>query len=337
MWFAPYFNIYLEPKTKKKLAEFENDLCFQNVFSRFYRMALNRYDFKDLPSTCDERVIKQSLITVGAVTFFQPLNEENIFSLPGIPDGGGFNIYDYPLSGTVYARNGVFNEHVNFYVHGGVDSKMLSKSNGTITPATNFGVFVMENELCYPFINHVIYYAKAVSDTLRAIDVCRSNLKTPFIISAQEEVINSVKKFFDDRDKNMNFIVSSGVFPANKIQLLPISTSADAIKALSEICDWYEQRFREICGFNSLSQIDKKGENLIEAEVDVNNEVQDVNVDSALKSIQRGLEDVNFIFGTNISVYRKESNNNDDIQRDGGKDTQPIPRGSEGDRQTDTE
>lgn len=334
MWFNSFINIYIEPKTKKKLAEFENDLAFQNEFQRLYKMAMNRWTFENLPETCNERVIQQSMLLNGSAVFFD--KEDQLLSLPGYPAGGGFNIYGDPLSAWVYSWNGSFNEQVSLYVRGGLESSMLRKGNGQMTPTSSLGVFVRENSMCYPFLRVIIYYAKAIADTLRAIDVCRVNMKTPFIITAQEEVINSVKRFFEDREKNMSYIISSGVFPADKIQLQPITTTNEALTSLMQLCDWYEQRFREICGIDSLAQIDKKGENLIEAEVVANDEVQEINLDASLHYIQQGLDDVNKIFGTNIKVVRKE-NSHEDIPRDFRFESNDLSRNSESDGSTDNQ
>lgn len=331
MWYNPYINIYLSGKTKKQLAQFDNDLCFQNVFTRLMQTALNRYEIKGLPDTCSERVILQSLLFNGSVVFFE--KDGALLALPGYPDGGGYNIYGDFLSAWVYSWNGAYNEHVNIYVHGGMDSKTLLKSNGTVTPGKNLGVYVRENAFMYPFINQVLYYSKAIADTLRSIDVCRSNLKSPYLITAQEEVVNSVKRYFEERDTNVSYIINSGVFPSDKVNLLPINTSADAVKSLSELCDWYSQRFYELAGIDSLSQIDKKGENLIQAEVSVNDEIQAINIDASMKYIQQGLDDVNFIFGTNLTVQKKGVMQDENILGNDGDDTESVSRDGEGDGQ----
>ena len=63
------------------------------------------------------------------------------------------------------------------------------------------------------------------------------------------------------------------------------------------------------------------GENLIEAEVSVNDEYTSQSLDKVIKCIQEGLDDVNKIFGTNITVEKnaveeEEEGSEDDKDKD---------------------
>lgn len=61
-----------------------------------------------------------------------------------------------------------------------------------------------------------------------------------------------------------------------------------------------------LCGVENNAQMDKKGENLITEEVEINKEYTEFSVDKATEYIQKGLDDVNKLFGTNITVKEKE-------------------------------
>ena len=313
MWYNEIFNCISlnlgnSKPTNKKLAAFKNNAEFQNAFARLTYKALARYDFEGLPDTVNERVLKMALLYHGSVCFFE--KEGNLLALPAMPDSS-LTLYGDFKSCFVYGRNG-YNQKVNLYIHGGADSKLVDKgypSTGNKTPS---GVWVRENEYAYPFLNFCIAYAEKIADTMRTLDVSRKNIKTPYIISAEEQIINSVKRYFENRDNNEEYIISSGVFPADKIALLPIETTAENLKACTDLIEWYMNDFDSLCGKNSNANQDKK-ERLLVDEVNANNETTESNIDAILRYMQQGLDDVNEHFGVNITVIKKEEDDDDDL------------------------
>ena len=329
LWFNNLFNIYLMAgdvgtMTNKKLAKMKNNIAFQNTFARLVQDALHRYYIEGLPETCSERVVLQSLLWYGSVVFFE--KEGNIIALPGVPTGQGFNVYGDPAEAFVFSAIGQYNQPVKLYLPGSDESAFLKNTIAGKATGEVKGVYVRENEIVYPFIRHVIWFADAIADSMRTLDVCRQNIKQPYIITAEESIVNSVKEFFKQRDINQDYIISSGVFPADKIALLPFETNADNLDNATELIDWYENKFRELCGVENNGQIDKKGENLITTEVDVNNEYTWAAVDKCMNCIQKGLDDVNKLYGTNMQVqkFEKEVTENDDIRRDDTDDSDTV-------------
>lgn len=300
-------------KNRKKLADFKNVLAFQIVFQRLAEDAVNRYDFDGLPETLSKRVILQSLLWHGNVIFFE--KEGNLFALPGCPSGE-YNVYGEPAMAEVYSVNGYFNEPVKLYLPGSDEASFLERTDRT-APAKAKGVIVWENKQRYPFINAVFYYAERVADTLRTLDVVRENIKTPQIFFCEESVKNSVERFLEDRESNMSAIISTGVFEVDKVKTVPIDPKGTALSDITALVEWYENKFRELCGTENNSQMDKKGENLIQAEVDTNNEYTELGVDKCIETIQEYLDYVNDIFGTNITVKKKEAENEEELDLSG--------------------
>lgn len=309
-WFDGYFqNLDISvlegstgKATQKLLSSIKNRNQFINQFMVKMQDALQRYHFEGLPETVNERVILLALLWYGSVVFFDKDGE--LMALPCVPDGAGFNVYGEVGSVWCFARNGLFNKNIKCYIHGSDELAFLDETNGYIKNGEYRGVCVWENALRYPFINQAIFYSEAVADSMRTLDVCRKNIKNPYIITAEESVVNTVKEYFKKRDNNEEYIVSSGIFPADRINLLPLTTNSDNLASITALIEWYESKWRELCGVDNNSQIDKKGENLIEAELSVNDEYTDLAIDKVLPYIQTGLDDVNKIFGTNISVQK---------------------------------
>lgn len=326
MWFSQFFGFPLaitEPGklTKAKLARFKNNFIFQNTFSRLYLDLLNRLTIEGAPDTISERVFFQSLIYYGTACIFE--KADNLLALPGAPDAS-FNVYGDAGSAFVFGANG-FNERIKLIIPGGEDSRFLeSELVGNRPGGPSTGVLIRDNAIMFPMVNLVMQFSADIADTMRTIEVCRHNLKTPFIVTAEESIIPTIRAFFKARDDNQEIILSSGIFDPSKISVIPIQQTADVLTEATQLCEWYEQKFREICGIESNSQIDKKGENLIEAELSINDEYEDLSLSKRIDSINEGLDLVNKVFGTNMKCRAKEAPG-DDLQRDDTDRESDIP------------
>lgn len=324
MWYDSNFCIYLYAGdvgklSKRKLASLKNQIQFVNTFNVKVQDALDRYKFKGLPDTVSERVVLESLLWYGCVCFFE--KDGSIMALPCAPNGDGFNVYGDIGSVWVYSRNGVFNRSVDTYIHGSDELAFLNKTNGAGPKSNLKGVIVWENATRFPFVNQTIFFSEAISDAMRTLDVCRKNIKNPYIIVAEESVVPTVKEYFDKRDNNEEYIISSGIFPSDKVKVLPLVTNSDNLNSITSLIEWYEAKYRELCGIKNNAQMDKKGENLIQAEVSVNDEYTSLSLDKSIKYIQSGLNDVNKIFGLNITVEpNREKENQQQEQEEAGND-----------------
>lgn len=290
--------------SRKRMEQYKNNFAFQNVFARFVLDALKRYHFDGLPETISERVLLQSLLWYGRVCIFEKDNA--LLGLPCAPSGAGLNIYGDFGSAFVFSANGKLNQQVDIYLPGSDEDAFLNEVNGA-KPRTNLkGVMIRENAIMYPFIRLVMQFADAVADTYRTLDVVRANVKRPFIITCEESVVPTVKKFLEERELNFESVISSGVFDPNKIALLPLDINGNSLTDATQLVEWYENKFRELCGIDSNGQMDKKGENLIQAEVNINDDYEELNIDKCIQYIQDGLDDVNKLFGTSIKVVPRE-------------------------------
>lgn len=311
-WFNNYMSINTAITSSKlsnsKLNKYKNDFVFRNEYVRNLLDALGRYKIDGLPETCNSRVVLESLLWYGCVFFFDVSN--SVIALPGMPDGSGINVYGDFGGAYVYGANG-FNEHIKVYLPGSDESEFLNKTISGVSSYDSFGVMVRENKLLFPFINQVVYYSEVMADLLRKIEVASKNLATPYIITAEESVIDTVKKFFKNRDENSEYIISSGIFPADRINLLPFDIQSDSIKTLSATYDWVCNHYRELLAVKNTTNIDKKGENLISDEVNINDQYTQNQSDSIEDCIQSGLDDVNKIFGLNLKIVIKEVVKND--------------------------
>lgn len=316
---------------KKRITELRNAFAFENTFARLVTDALGRYRFNGLPETINERVVLQSLLWYGRVCIFE--KGGSLLALPCAPSSEGLNIYGDYGSAWVFAANGKLNEQVKLFIHGGDVDAFLNKTNGATLNGQTKGVMIRENAIMYPFIRITLQFSEAIADSYRTLDVVRANIKRPFILTAEESIVPTVKKFLEQRELNYDSVISSGVFDPTKISILPIDVNGTSLTDSTQLIEWYESQFRMLCGKQANGQIDKKGENLIQAEVSVNNEYTEFSVSKALKYIQEGLDDVNKIFGTSITVEEVDDANISGMD-DGARDDDNI---SGADRRADTE
>ena len=309
MWLNQIFSIDTSKgMTQRKLAEYKNNRVFQNEFIRNVHDAMGRYSFDGLPETVNERVLKEALLFYGYAFFFE--KNGSLLALPGMPDGSGMNVYADFGGAYVYGANG-FNEHLSIFLPGSDESSFLKQTlGGTVTGK---GVMVRENPQMYPFINYAMYYAERQSDTLRKIEVSTANSASPYIIVCKDSAMkNTIISAMNDRDRNIPVILTSGVFSTDAIQLMPFDISADSIKVMSETYDWYSSHYRELCGTKNSTNIDKKGENLLNAEININDEYTNGQSTKTIETLQHGLDDVNKIFGTNITVHENKEERGDE-------------------------
>lgn len=316
MWFLnSYFsNIFIDPKnmTAKKLAKFKNEEEFQNFLALFANQAFQTIDFENLPKACSKRVVIQSIVWYGSVCFFKKAGE--VLALPGLPTSN-FTLNGDPTEARVFGRNG-YQDNIKLFIPGGDDSELVRRTTeGGTAPIEGAGCWIRANYLCYPLIHYIINYASKCADTMRTLDVTRDNIKRPYIVTAEESVVNSVKSFFNKRDNNEEYIVSSGIFPADKIQLLPFDTNPENIRDCTMLIEWYQNQLWSILGIKAPSTVDKKAEITI-PELNSGENIQDVNDGVLINTLQEGIDFVNEKLGTNIKVKSRnqeiEANNNQD-------------------------
>ena len=293
----------------KKIAKMKNNQEFMNWFNLLHQYAVNRYEFEGLPDTINERVLKQALLWYGSCAFFD--KDDALFCLPARATQD-FNVYGDPCFAWVYGRNG-YNEQISLYIKGQDETKFITKGVSGQTHTKGKGVFLRENYAMYPFINFVYSYAWKLSDTARCLDMERFFLKKPYLVVCKEEILPTVKKYFEKVEENETYIVSSGIFDAADVNTLPTNLPTGALKDTEELSDWYFNAFLTLCGLNNNQDANKK-ERLLVDEVNSNNQLIEMGIQSVTDYIQEQLDEVNRLYGSNISVKAMKEEFEDEVQ-----------------------
>lgn len=300
MWFSNYWGqmpLELSKLSAKKLKAFENNLEFQNIFHNFFNAALNQFEWKRLPDTCDERMLERGYLLSGRAL----IGDDNggLLSLVGAP-ASGLTLYGYPVRAFGWGFNG-YNKEFNLYVRGADETPEIARNAGGLTAGMPNAVMGYDNACGYPYVNYLITECHRLANLKMAIDVLTENLKQPLIVSCDDTSINTVKEAFKNRADNIPAIVGTGKLPIDSFKVWDTKANPETLAAFKALYEWYEANLRELFGINSNEQTDKK-ERLLVDEVNANDQMTIDSVDKRLVWRQKFAEDCNKVFGTNISV-----------------------------------
>ena len=287
MWFNNIFPyIELTKKNSNKLAEYENNIEFQNIFFNLLNISLYSFSFKNLPETCNERFFKLQLILRGCAALVND-SDFGFLTLGVSNDGAEFNTYGEYSKIFGFGFNG-FNKQYTNYMYGS-DNKDAD------------AVICRDNDCVYPMINVLIMYSKRLSDVMRTLDVATKKLKTPYFITCDESQKTSIKRILDDVDFNHDSIISNRSTMPNEFNILQTGANPESIRVLWEHYSNLQAEIRTMLGINSAANLDKK-ERLVVDEAEANDILTDINIDYRLKSYQQFCDTANELFGLNISV-----------------------------------
>lgn len=291
MFYNGLYGILPTDKTKKKLTKFQNNIEFTNVLNNLLNLSLDIYEWKNLPDTCDERLMESALLFRGYMALYKDANG-TIWSYSAGP-GGELTRYGYPSKGYLYALNGVV-EQCNFYW------PFMDNADAN-------GVLCLDNKMGYPMINEIIQGAYRISDAKRSLDTIAKHIKRPFIFAGTQEQVDSLKSIYNDIDNNEPFLIV-GEEQMMTMKATTLSTNIES-GAIKEAWDYYINTRNDVLnrlGINTKSNNDKK-ERMTTTETLGDLEFTQKQQDYRLEERQKFCDRVNEAFGLNISVDYKQS------------------------------
>lgn len=277
----------------KTESERENFLIFEELYNRFSNIAVTRFEWSNLPESISERFLNQTLYLFGQAVFF--LDPQMSYLALPCNMSGQYNIYYNPTAVNAYSFN--YNRQLN-------DGEF---------------VFIRNNPTCTPTAFPVFEYTRRMADILRTIDVLTKKLKQPYMFQCEEKqrmtYLNLIKNISD----NELLILGTKNFGIDKDQINLIDLKFDP--HLDELWDTYrnlENHLYTAMGIESVGQ--EKRERLLVDEVNSNNMVTQMSIETNLRELQIACEEINKKYGLNISVkargveeFRKEAEQNVEI------------------------
>lgn len=261
-----------------------NNYSFMQYYDRLTELSVSMFEWENLPDTIDERFLELVLFSDGMSVFFY----DDVLGYLAMRTmiGGRLNIYQIPTQRTAYASNG-YNAN-------------LDETNSVI---------IFNNLLHTNSLLDVEQFSKRLYNLDRAIDVNANAQKTPILISCDETQRLTLKNLYMQYDGNMPVIFGDKQLKPDSLKV--ISTGAPYVA--DKLYELKTQIWNEALTYLGIPNISyQKKERMITDEVMRNQGGTIASRYSRLKARQQACEQINKMFGLNISCkYRlDESENN---------------------------
>lgn len=252
-----------------------NNKTYIDYYNRLMELALNVFEWENLPPSVDERFLELTLYEMGYCLYF---NDEIIGNLAlTCTIGGQLDVYHIPLLRRAYSVNGY--------------NKICSKKDS---------VLIFNNYLHTPTQLTIDLFARRLYEIERAIDVNVKAQKTPTLILSSEQQRLTMRNLYMQYDGNEPFIFGDKNMDVEGIK----SLKTDAPYVADKLENLKHQIWNEaltFCGIENSNQ-DKK-ERLVSDEVGSNYGNVEAQRNVMLNSRKQAVKEINEMFGTNIDVH----------------------------------
>ena len=257
-----------------------NKGSYEQYFNRLMELSISMFEWKNLPSTCDDRYLELALFMNGSAVFFQDDILEDYVALDVICSGR-LDVYGNPVLRRAYSR---YNNY----------QKLLKGNNSVI---------IWNNYLRTNSVLDVEMFAKRLYNLDRIIDVNANAQKTPVLIKCDETQRLTMLNVYKEYDGNSPVIFGDKALNSNGLDVL--STGAPYVA--DKLYTLKTQIWNEALTYLGISNINiQKKERLITDEVTRNQGGTIASRYSRLESRRKAVRKINEMFGLNIEVNYRE-------------------------------
>lgn len=166
--------------TNQLFMMFQNDLM---------ELALSRFHWVNLPSTCNARYLEWILLTEGCATLAFAGAEGPLLSLKAVQQGQP-NMYGEPRAW-----------------------RCIGQTGRTDFPADwRRGVWVWDNSTRYPLMVKVNMWAKELADIMQTRQINRFHMRMPFVITAPQDRVMDVQNLYRNITNGEPFVLGYDTF-----------------------------------------------------------------------------------------------------------------------------
>ena len=261
-----------------------NKAVYYQYVDRLKELAISMFNWQGLPPEIDVRFLELCLMEQGKVLFFQE-PEIGDYVIMRVVANGPFNIYNIPVKRTPYASNN-YRPKIQY-----------TEKNS---------VFIWNNMLHTNSIRDIQIYAHDLADIDRAIQVNVNAQKTPIIIKCTDSQRVTMENLYMKYQGNQPFIFGTKELDLDSIQVL--NTGAPFVA--KELYDLKTDKWNEALTYLGIPNvnIDKK-ERLIRDEVQRSQGGSLASRYSRLESRRQACEQINRMFGLNVTCDFREDYN----------------------------
>lgn len=287
-------------------AKYFTSVTYSTWFNRLYNIAISRFEWLNLPDTCNEKFIEQVLFFNGFMVGYKDTALNSFLIMP-CTNNSVLDIFGYPARVNAYGYNGYMAQNLTPY---------------TITlgqePTRADAALLYANYSRCPDLPAVLYFARKLTKIDRTIDVNINVQKTPYIISCGENQRLTVANMFKQVDSFEPAIITTkfyglnGEKPINVMDLKPPFV-ADKMQILKR------QVYQEALTYLGIeANTSEKAERQVTEELTANMGETESMRQSPLASRKQFCKEFNKIYGTNIDVKFRSDLQLSQIMENGG-------------------
>lgn len=287
-------------------AKYFTNVTYSTWFNRLYNIAISRFEWLNLPDTCNEKFIEQVLFFNGFMVGYKDTALNSFLIMP-CTNNSVLDIFGYPAKVNAYGYNGYMAQNLTPY---------------TITlgqePTRADAALLYANYSRCPDLPAVLYFARKLTKIDRTIDVNINVQKTPYIISCGENQRLTVANMFKQVDNFEPAIITTkfyglnGEKPINVMDLKPPFV-ADKMQTLKR------QVYQEALTYLGIeANTSEKAERQVTEELTANMGETESMRQSPLASRKQFCKEFNKIYGTNIDVKFRSDLQLSQIMENGG-------------------
>lgn len=287
-------------------AKYFTSVTYSTWFNRLYNIAISRFEWLNLPDTCNEKFIEQVLFFNGFMVGYKDTALNSFLIMP-CTNNSVLDIFGYPAKVNAYGYNGYMAQNLTPY---------------TITlgqePTRADAALLYANYSRCPDLPAVLYFARKLTKIDRTIDVNINVQKTPYIISCGENQRLTVANMFKQVDNFEPAIITTkfyglnGEKPINVMDLKPPFV-ADKMQILKR------QVYQEALTYLGIeANTSEKAERQVTEELTANMGETESMRQSPLASRKQFCKEFNKIYGTNIDVKFRSDLQLSQIMENGG-------------------
>lgn len=255
-----------------------NSIIWNYYFYRLYNMAISEFEWVDLPETIDERFLENVLFYKGFALFFKDpvVGYLSLNTTIGAP----LNVYNLPTEFTAYASNG-YNVRLN----------------------ASEAVLIWNNYAHTPDVQNIYHFCDELWEIEQTARINLKGQKTPILIAGSESQQLTLKNLMMKVDGGEPFIFGDKSMDISGIKVF--QTGAPFL--LKDLYEYKQMLWNEALtylGINNTPQ--EKRERLLSDEVNANVEEIKASRFSRLNARRQAADQINRMFGLNISVKFRE-------------------------------
>lgn len=260
------------------------------LYNRFLNLALNRFEWENLPIGIESRKIEEFLIRHGRVMMFKD-SDGVLKCLPAF----GVRNYD------------IYNEPIFYQVTGNNFNKTIERDDGVI---------IRNNATGSNDNDDLLLFAERINEVEQTMDINLVGQRTPFVVLCDEKERLTFKNIMKQVMQFKYAIFGSKKLSMNNVEVL--QTKADYL--IDKLQLQKTELMNELLTFLGINNNNvQKKERMLVDEVNANNDFILVNIDHMFDERQKACEQINKMFGLNITVKKREVQINGELyDRDKG-------------------